>query len=255
MNPDDTNRLYILTGPSCAGKTPLMHALRSQFTDCMMQIQRVVLYNSRAKRPIEHEGIDYYFRAREELEEMVHDPGKIVLDVRGDLQALDIELLIEGLKEHSFLFDGNPFIAEVLAKVKRLEVEPLRSVFISPLSQDEIRHLLRLKNPQEIVADIMRIKLLKRTRKQKGELSLPDLQTIERRAQSAWSEIKMAPMFDAVVVNHDGEDSENWNAFPLLIGDARKTRDAVIQFFTEGASDSAEKWTKELFQPDPDSES
>jgi len=249
MTEDQIHRLYILTGPSCVGKTPLMHALRSRHTDLMGQIQRVVLYNSRAKRLIEHEGVDYYFRSRKEMEEMVHDAGKIVLEVRGDLQALDIEALGKGLKTHHFLFEGNPFIAEVLSQVKRLESIPHRSVFISPLSREEIGEILQLKNPEEVVADIMRTKLLKRTQKQKGNLALPDLETIERRARSAWSEIKMAPMFDAVIANHDGEDSENWNAYPVLIGEARRTLDAVYQFFREGTSSAAEKWTNELFQP------
>jgi guanylate kinase len=50
-----------------------------------------------------------------------------------------------------------------------------------------------------------------------------DLENIERRASSAYIELKEAWHFNYVITSHDGEDSENWDAFYYLVGDARKT--------------------------------
>ena len=68
----------------------------------------------------------------------------------------------------------------------------------------------------------MRRKLLRRTTRQKGLLSLLDLEEIERRCTSAYRELQDAWRFDHVIPNHDGEDSENWTAFYHPIADARK---------------------------------
>jgi hypothetical protein len=59
----------------------------------------------------------------------------------------------------------------------------------------------------------MRRKLLRRTRRQKGELSLKDLENIERCASSAFRELQEAVHFEWVIPNHNGEDSDNWEAF------------------------------------------
>ena len=68
----------------------------------------------------------------------------------------------------------------------------------------------------------MRRKLLRRTQRQKGILSLKDLENIETRAGSAYRELQTAPAFPYIIPNHDGEDSEHWDAFYYPIGDARK---------------------------------
>ena len=78
------------------------------------------------------------------------------------------------------------------------------------------------------VTDVMQRKLLRRTRRHKGELSAADLENIETRARSAYRELTEAWHFRHVVPNHDGEDSENWDAFSYPIGDARKALNAVV---------------------------
>jgi guanylate kinase len=65
----------------------------------------------------------------------------------------------------------------------------------------------------DFLTDVMRRKLLRRTQRQKSILSLKDLENIERRATSAFAEPKEAWRFEHVIPNHDGEDSENWDAF------------------------------------------
>lgn len=126
---------------------------------------------------------------------------------------------------------------------------PRLSAFLSPLSAEEIAFLKgagRNLNLKELVTDVMRRKLLRRTRRQKDELSLKDLENIERRAGSAYSELCLAHLFDHVIPNHDGEDSENWDAFYYPLGDARKALSAFVALLEGRASPHIEKWGADL---------
>jgi len=96
------------------------------------------------------------------------------------------------------------------------------------------------------VTDLMRRKLLRRSRRQKGELSLPDLQNIEIRAASAYRELTEARHFQYVIPNHDGEDSDNWDAFYYPIGDARRAVEAVAGLLQDTVPSVVETWGAEL---------
>jgi guanylate kinase len=242
-------RLVILSGPSGVGKSPLEKALQRFFPELSGRLQRLVLYNSRAPRPGESDGADYHFRSREHIEGLRSDSQFVVMEVRGDLQAIHIEALSDKLAAHHVLFEGNPFIGRILQTASRLSSVPKLSVYMAPLSRDEI---LELKRPDhhislsELVTDVMRRKLLRRTRKQKLELSGADLANIEKRASSAYRELREAWHFDYVIPNHDGEDSEHWDAFYYPIGDARKSLRAFAALLQEQTSPDAEKWEKNL---------
>jgi len=67
MNAQASGRLVILSGPSCVGKSPLEKALGRFFPELRQRLQKLVLYNSRAPRPGEMDGKDYYFRTREQI--------------------------------------------------------------------------------------------------------------------------------------------------------------------------------------------
>ena len=220
------SRFVILSGPSCVGKGPLYSALRKFYPDLAGRLKQVVLYNSRDPRPGEQEGVDYYFRSRTEIEALAKKSGYTSAIVRGDLQAIEAASIRAILDQgQDAFFEGNPFIPAKLSESKELqEIQTLR-IFLSPLSQNEI---LFLKNPQQrtnlekLLPDIMRRKLLRRTKRQKINLSLKDLENIENRVASAIVELREGWKFDYVIPNHDGEDSEHWDAFYYPIGDARK---------------------------------
>jgi len=50
----------------------------------------LVLVNSRNPRPGEIDGVDYYFRTRAQVEALRADHRYAVLEVRTDLQVLDV---------------------------------------------------------------------------------------------------------------------------------------------------------------------
>lgn len=243
-------RFVMLAGPSCVGKGPLYSALKTFYPELAGRLQQIVLYNTRDPRPGEEEGVDYYFRPRAELEELAKRSGYVAADVRGDFQVLEVaqieRILAEGKDP---FFEGNPFIPAALRESNALQGIPTVTAFLSPLSREEV---LYLRAPEQRVdlgaflTEVQRRKLLRRTARQKGLLSLKDLQNIEKRAASAIVELGYAWTFDYVIPNHDGEDSENWNAFYYPVSDARK---ALLMFaaILDGESPpEAERWEEDL---------
>ena len=77
-----------------------------------------------------------------------------------------------------------------------------------------------------------------------------DLKDIETRAVSAYRELQEACHFQYVIPNHDGEDSDNWEAFYYLIGDARKTLDAFASLLKGSVPPDVEKWDEDLLHSD-----
>jgi guanylate kinase len=244
-------RLVIFSGPSCVGKSPLAKALAKFHPEISRSLQPLVLYNSRAARPGEVDGIDYYFRPRQEIEKFRGKDGFVVMDVRGDLQALDLQRLSLSLSKSDVLFEGNPFIGRVLQTDPSLATVNRLSIFMSPLSRSEIL-FLKTADPDmslhDLVTDIMRRKLLRRTRRQKGEISLSDLENIERRASSACIELQDAHYYQYVIPNHDGEDSENWDAFYYPIGDALVALSAFVSLLMNEAPAGVENWEEDLIK-------
>lgn len=244
------HRLVIFSGPSCVGKSPLAKALARFYPELYSQMHPLVLYNSRAARPGETNGVDYHFRPRPEIEKLKEQDRFVVMEVRGDLQALDLTELKENLKKSDVLFEGNPFVGRVLQTHPALDEINRLSIFMSPVSKEEIR-FLKSADPAislpDFITDVQRRKLLRRTRKQKGELSLKDLENIEKRAGSAFRELQNAHHFQYVIPNHDGEDNENWDAFYYPLGDARKALLAFVTLLKNESAGYVEKWEKDLF--------
>jgi guanylate kinase len=240
--------MVILSGPSCAGKSPLVKALARVRPDLADALQGIVLHNSRGPRPGERDGVDYHFRPRKAIEALREDPRFVVMDVRGDLQALDLRGLEALLRRGDALFEGNPFVGAALLGHPGLAGVPRASAFLAPLSREEILDLRGRAGVdlKALVTDVMRRKLLRRTRRQKGELALPDLENIEKRAGSAYGEMGMAWRFDRVIPCHDGEDSENWDAFYWPLGDARRALAAFVDLLEGRRPRGAERWAKDL---------
>jgi guanylate kinase len=248
-------RLIVLAGPSCVGKGPLADALRRFYPELTVGWQDVVIINSRLPRPGEVDGRDYHFRSREEVEALGCRKGYVVRQVRNDLQALDVGELERLLGAGDVFFEGNPWVAgDVLACGEELGV-PLVTAFLSPLSREEIVYLSAPERHvvlPDFVKQVMQRKLLRRTARQKGLLSLGDLQDIDKRAGCAYEELCEAWQFGNVIVSHDGEDSENWGAFYYPLGDARKALEAFAGLLRGEPAAGVETWPEDLLPAAPD---
>jgi len=247
------NRMIVLAGPSCVGKSPLKKTLERLHPGLAGTLRCTVLYNSRSPRPGEKDGEDYHFRRREFIDSLRNDDQYVVVDARGDLQALDIKQLQSSLEKGDVFYEGNPFVGKAILENKSLDGTSRLGIFMSPLSREEIEYLSSPDKNVDIpslVTRIMTCKLLRRTRRQQGELSASDLRNIETRAESAYDELLLAPGFDFVIPNHDGEDSENWDSFYYPLGDAMKTLDAFVSLLKNEQSPHVEKWNQDLFRRD-----
>ncbi len=249
MNAKTLGRLVVLSGPSGVGKSPMDRALSRFYPDLHKKLRKLVLFNSRAPRPGEVDGVDYHFRTRSQMEALRAEGRLEVMDVRGDLQGLDVKELQGSLEGGDAFFEGNPFVGCALLTHPQLAHVARLSIFVSPLSKEEITYL---KTPErnvslpDLVTDVMRRKLLRRTRRQKSELSAKDLENIERRASSAYRELKEAWHFGCVIPNHDGEDSDNWDAFYFPLGDARKALLAFAGLLEGQTPPGVEIWEEHL---------
>jgi guanylate kinase len=130
-------RFIILSGPSCVGKGPLYAAFAKFYPDVAGRLTKLVLYNSRSPRPAEIDGRDYHFRQREQIESYRNKSNFIVLDVRGDLQAVDLAEADHVVSSGDLFYEGNPFIARKLQSAF-LSRTDLLAIFLAPISREEV---------------------------------------------------------------------------------------------------------------------
>ncbi|MGA9392908.1 MAG: hypothetical protein WBV69_20935 [Candidatus Sulfotelmatobacter sp.] len=249
MSSDKTGRLVILSGPSCVGKSPLYKSFARFYPELHDKLHKLVLVNSRTPRPGEVDGVDYHFRMRAQVEALRSDPRYVVVEARDDLQALSLKELESLLQQSDVFFEGNPYVGQTLQTHSRLAVVKRLSIFVAPLSKEEIFYLKapeRNLSLQDFLTDVMRRKLLRRTRRQKGDLSAKDLEDVETRASRAYLELQEAWQFQHVIPNHDGEDSDHWEAFYYPIGDARKTLDIFVGVLRGSVPPGVEEWEQDL---------
>lgn len=242
-------RLLVVSGPSCVGKGPLFNAFSVFYPDKFQEWDKLVLYNSRPPRPGEKDGIDYHFRTRKDIESLKDNDKFRVFEVRADIQALNIEDLNNGLADGNIYFEGNPFVGTTLLDISLKEGFPVTSIFLSPLSKEEILFLRDHDDKidlSSLLAEIMRRKLLRRIKRHKTDISLKDLQDIEKRAGSAYEEIKYAYKYQFVIPNHDGEDSDNWNSFYYPLAEARQVLLEFLRILDGSGTRLSERWDKNL---------
>lgn len=187
-----------------------------------------VLYTSRSPRPIESDGVDYHFRSEEYIRVL---PAQrfVVGPVRYLWQAVDMEEMNRLVQINDLIImDIHPSLAEKFrqhpimqgaARTCRIE-----SVFVSPLTAEEIPAVqqgMGFSTPQEAVAAVMLPKLISRSLQQ-GKLITPtEMDDLRIRASEAFNEMQSQDSYDHVLINHDGEDSNNWKTIPP-IGEAGK---------------------------------
>lgn len=241
-------KLIVVAGPSGVGKSPLVRSIRKLYPKLGKQLHKLVLYNDRKPRPGEHDGIDYHFRSSGEIKELKDQPGYVVVDNRGDLQALELNSIKATLDlGHNALYEGNVSLVMQLRERGVLQKFDSLTIFLSPLSRAEFLYAKEKGlDLQRLIADIQRRKLLQRAECLTESLSPTVLADIEKRAKSAYGEVCEASSFDYVVPLYDGEGHDNWDRFGILIGSARSAVNTVAQLVLGKEPDGVEHWEKDL---------
>ena len=245
-----SNRLIILTGPSCVGKTPLVKAFKRDYPEIWMNYKPLILYNDRDIRPGEADGTDYHFRPRNVITSFMGNKQYAVFKARNDWQAIDLDELLKDLTIASVFYEGNPTAAQLLLTHHKLSGIPTLSIFVSPFSKYEIEMYLSNQTQSELRMHI--VSTMKEKQVHRAELlgiSITDffMSDVEVRANNAYNELLAAHMYDHVLPNHDGEDSPNWYGGGSPRHEASRVLEALVEILKNGRSDYAEVWEPGLF--------
>ncbi len=131
--------LFIISGPSGAGKTTLSRAVLDRFADMLYSIS----YTTREPRNGEQDGIDYYFISRDDFKKRI-DNGKWAewAEVHGNYYGTSAEFLDNGLASgRDILLD-----IDVQGTIQILERYPDSiTVFIMPPSLETLGKRLELR--------------------------------------------------------------------------------------------------------------
>lgn len=187
-----------ISGPSGVGKGTVIAKLREMFPDCGHSVS----VTSRAPRGQEKEGVEYYFRTREEFEQLIADGEIIEYDQYvGNYYGTPLTpLLAMSRSGRNVLLDLT--VAGSLALKEKFEESV--SIFLLPPSLDELRSRLSGRGTET-----------------------EDL--VEKRLKEAKGEIAEASKFDYVVTNHKVEQAAEEIAAIMKAETLRFTRssDAV----------------------------
>jgi guanylate kinase len=238
--------LLIVAGPSCAGKSPLVKALKRLHPQLLDGFRAPVLYHTRKPRPGEADGVDYHFRSREEVKALKGEKGFEVFKVRADLQAVDLAEFRDLLARFNVVYEGNVDVSLALRDIGRGAGAQVVDVFLSPLAEAEVRRLSQRGSFADELVEMMRRRLLRRAYSKAAHLSLPDLEDIEARARPILSELAAAHAFSHVIPNPDGEDSDHWTLFAEPVGAAGRSVRALASILAGAPDATVERWPKDL---------
>jgi len=195
-----TKLFLTLSGPSCAGKSPLEAAVARLYPGLLAA--RPVLCHSRPPRVGRGEvhGQHYYFFPPALIKSLASNPDFLISPMRSEWQAIDLLQVADLLSQHDLVY----------AEVYYTFGEPLRrlaaesgfttySVFLLPVERDPITE-------GTAIVERMRERLMRRG-------TDPALK-IEERARSAPVEMAAAAAFTHRLLNPAGEDDvDEWGEF------------------------------------------
>ena len=164
--------MFIVSGPSGAGKGTLVRALLERMPDVWLSVSAT----TRAPRPGEEEGVHYFFISAEEFERLSADGGFLEwAEVHGNRYGTLRSAVEERARAgRTVILEIDPQGAE---QVRRTMPEAVL-IFIAPPSFGELRRRLERRGSET-----------------------PE--QIERRLHRAVAELEIADTYDYVVINDD----------------------------------------------------
>ena len=171
--PKQTGLLFVLSGPSGAGKDAVLHRMK----ELSFPFYRVVTVTTRPQRPGEKDGVDYYFTSEAEFQEMVQR-GELLerAEVYGRWYGTPKQQVKEAL-------DGGK---DVILRVDVQGATTVRSIMPEAV-------LIFLTSPSMEYEERLRQRQTESDSERRLRMGRVD------------GEMKSLPLFDYMVVNHQGE--------------------------------------------------
>lgn len=165
-------KLYIISAPSGAGKTSLIKKLVPVVDKLMVSVS----HTTRAQRPGEIDGVDYFFTSVDRFQEMIANPAFLEYAQVFDNYYGTAQSSVEQSLNH-----GKDVILEIdwqgAAQIRRLLPETI-TIFILPPSTEVLRQRLQGRGQDST-------------------------EVIDRRMQDAKTEISHYAEYDYLIVNDD----------------------------------------------------
>ena len=147
--------MIVISGPSGVGKDSVLRAMKNS----ELPIHHVVTVNTRAPRPDEKEGVDYFFVSREKFEDMIaHEELIEYSHVYDDYKGVPKSQIQDALDS------GNDVVLRLdvqgAEKIKNIYPQAI-SIFLLPSNQDDWYKRLggrRLGNEKDLDKRIMTVK-------------------------------------------------------------------------------------------------
>ena len=147
--------MIVISGPSGVGKDSVLRAMKKS----ELPIHHVVTVNTRAPRPDEKEGVDYFFVSREKFEDMIAHEELIeyshVYDDYKGVPKSQIQDALDSGKDVVLRLD-----VQGAEKIKKIYPQAI-SIFLLPSNQDDWHKRLggrRLGNEKDLDKRILTVK-------------------------------------------------------------------------------------------------
>ncbi len=187
-------QFIVIIGPTASGKTTLETELLKRLPNSA----RIISTTTRAKRPGEKDGVDYFFIPRADFEERLRRDEFIEhAEVHGNLYGASRIVLESTLEQYAVVL---AVIDIQGARVFKRIVPDMRTLFIRPGSLAELERRLRAE------------------RKEASE------DEIRTRLTTAESELAVAETFDCVIENVEGQFESTVTQAVAFIQECLKAR-------------------------------
>ena len=233
-------RLILLSGPSCVGKGPLTAAVKEfrpeiKFTKLSVIKSKQSRHN--VPRPDEY-GVwnnPDCWRTEEEFAALKGNDRFVIGNCHGFSQAVNLDMIVNFPEQTILMEMYYPMVGPMLAAARLKDIK-IETVFVSPISEDEIEFVRSCgMDAETVIKALMAVKQHNRIIFHKRSVDPEFLRDIKKRIDDSVLEIASAKNYKYVIVNRDGEGSPNWNRVAdgtftaQPVGDAKLAMDKLAE--------------------------